>query len=262
MVRRDNWGWKARIGMFIVDCEAVPEAEWWAMAPPHVSVHAARITASTPWAPWNEARTGVTLSDDLERGAGQFARMRLSAVVIGHSSSSLLGGSGWDDAVTRRLAEVVAPGTKVTTNGRDCRAALQASGIVRPFLVFPAWFGEAVLDTGERYFVDHGFAAAGRMQFDPGRNWRDLPPERLYPEGMGFAQDVEALYAQIRAACPRDADGVLIIGTGFRCIGIIDALEQDLARPVITANQASLWHCLRLAGVRATVEGYGKLFSI
>ena len=44
----DNWGWKARIGMFIVGNEPVPEAEWWAMMPPGVSVHAARVTAPTP----------------------------------------------------------------------------------------------------------------------------------------------------------------------------------------------------------------------
>jgi hypothetical protein len=48
----DNWGWRARIGMFIVGGEAVPEAEWWAMAPGGVSVHAARVTAGAPWARW------------------------------------------------------------------------------------------------------------------------------------------------------------------------------------------------------------------
>ena len=31
MKTKDNWGWKARIGMFIVSSEPVPEAEWWAM---------------------------------------------------------------------------------------------------------------------------------------------------------------------------------------------------------------------------------------
>ena len=49
---------------------------------------------------------------------------------------------------------------------------------------------------------------------------------------MGFEQEVEPLYAQIRAACPADADGVLIAGTGFRCVAILEALEQDLKRPV------------------------------
>ena len=94
MPQPDNWGWRARIGMFIVGVEAVPEAEWWAMLPDGVSVHAARVTAQTPWARWHDERSGVELSDDLTRGAEQFATMRLSAVVIGHSSSSIVGGTG------------------------------------------------------------------------------------------------------------------------------------------------------------------------
>ena len=100
------------------------------------------------------------------------------------------------------------------------------------------------------------------MRADPGPGWRDLDPSQLYPRGMGFAQDVEFLYRQIRCACPEEADGVLIAGTGLRCVGIIDALEQDLARPVITANQASLWRCLRLSGVGAIVTGYGGLLEM
>ena len=68
-LKNDNWGDRARIGMFIVGSEAVPEAEWWAMLPPNVSVHAARVTASAPWARWWENRTGVDLADDLVRGS-------------------------------------------------------------------------------------------------------------------------------------------------------------------------------------------------
>lgn len=83
----------------------------------------------------------------------------------------------------------------------------------------------------------------------------------MYPQGLGFEQEIEPLYAQIRASCPADADGVFIAGTGFRCVGILDALEGDLQRPVLSANQVSLWHCLRLAGVRAPVAGYGRLLG-
>ena len=32
--------------------------------------------------------------------------------------------------------------------------------------------------------------------------------------------------------CPQEADSVLIAGTGFRCVAILDALERDLQRPV------------------------------
>jgi maleate isomerase len=247
--------------MFIVGNEAVPEAEWWAMLPPNVSVHAARVTARAPWATWNADRTQVVLADDLVRGAKQFAAMRLEAVVVGHSSSSILGGKGWDAAVVAGLSQIVAPGTAVTTNGLDSFAALGVSGVRRPFLVLPPWFNDDIVSAGVRYYTDHGFAPAGHLRYDPGRKWRDLPPGDLYAHGMGFEQDVEPLYAQIRAACPAEADGVLIAGTGFRCVAILEDLERDLGRPVLSANQLSLWHCLRLAGVATPVEGYGRLFQ-
>ena len=124
---RDNWGWQARIGMFIVGNEAVPEAEMWAMAPPHVSIHAARVTASSPWAPWDTGRTTVSLADDLTRGCRQFAAMRLSAVVVGHSSSSFVGGVGWDRAVVAQLAEILGPEIALSTNGLDCQAGAPGS---------------------------------------------------------------------------------------------------------------------------------------
>lgn len=260
--QNDNWGSRARIGMFIVGSEAVPEAEWWAMRPANVSVHAARISAATPWAPWRENRTGVELADDLARGAKQFASMRLNAVVIGHSSSSFVGGKGWDEAVVETLSGILAPDTAVTTNGLDTMAALRASGVKRPYLVLPAWFNAATVAAGLRYFDDHDFALAGHLSYNPGPVWRDVPPGEMYPRGMGFAQEVDSLRTQITAGCPADADGILIAGTGFRCVAILDALERELQRPVISANQASLWHCLRLAGIRSDISGYGNLFGL
>lgn len=257
----DNWGWRARIGQFIVGNEAVPEAEWWAMAPPGVSIHAARVTARAPWAAWRADRSGVDLVDDLARGCRQFAAMRLSAVTIGHTSSSVLGGVGWDGAAAAGLSAILGPRTVATTNGLDTLAALAACEIARPFLVLPPWFNDQTVDAAVHYYAAQGRAPVAHRRFDPGRKWRDLPPGELAGQGLGLEQDVEALHAQVREACPASADGVLIAGTGFRCVAIIEALEQDLARPVISANQASLWHCLRRAGVQATVAGYGRLLA-
>jgi len=53
--------------------EVVPETEWWAMLPPDMSVHAARVTARAPWARWRDDRGGVELEEDLLRGRRQFA---------------------------------------------------------------------------------------------------------------------------------------------------------------------------------------------
>ncbi len=261
-MQNDNWGGRARIGLFIVGNEAVPEAEWWAMAPPGVSVHAARVTASAPWARWRENRTGVDLADDLLRGCRQFAAMRLSAVVVGHTSSSVVGGKGWDAAAVSALSAALGAGASVTTNGLDTLAALRTSGVKRPFLVLPPWFGDDTVKAAVRYYAEQGLEPAAHLRADPGAKWRDLPPGDRVGHGLGLAQEVEPLSAQIRAACPPEADGVLIAGTGFRCVAILETLEHDLKRPAISANQASLWHCLRLAGVEAPVAGYGKLFGL
>ena len=249
MTARDNWGWQARIGMFIVGNEAVPEAEWWAMAPPGVSVHAARVTAKSPW----------PLDGDLERGARQFAAMKLDAVALGHTTSSVLGGKGWDEKMAADLGAIVGKTVFATTNGLDMQAALKASNVKRPFLVVPPWFNDTNAQAVVAYFRERGFSPPGHLRYDPGPGWRDVPPGEMYAHGMGFAQQIEPLYAQIRAKCPVEADGVLIGGTGFRCVGILEALERDLKRPVISANQASLWHCLRRSGVHTAVEGYGSL---
>jgi maleate isomerase len=220
------------------------------------------VTARAPWARWREDRSGVEPEEDLLRGARQFAAMRLAAATVGHSSSSILGGKGWDAATVASLAPVLGAGTVVTTNGLDTQAALRVSGVTRPFLVLPPWYNDDTVAAGLAYYADHGLATAGHLRYDPGRKWRDLAPAALVGEGMGLEQEVEPLYAQIRAACPANADGVLIAGTGFRCVAILEALEQDLKRPVISANQASLWHCLRSAGVQAPVEGYGSLLRL
>jgi maleate cis-trans isomerase len=53
----------------------------------------------------------------------------------------------------------------------------------------------------------------------------------------------------------------LIGGNRFRAIGTTQRLEEDLGRPIPTANQLTFWQALRLVGVRAPVVGYGQLLS-
>ena len=45
-------------------------------------------------------------------------------------------------------------------------------------------------------------------------------------------------------------------------VEIIAELEQDLGVPVVSSMQAMTWTGLRLAGVRASVDGYGQLFHV
>ena len=42
---------------------------------------------------------------------------------------------------------------------------------------------------------------------------------------------------------------------GFRAVGIVEALEENLDRPILTANQVAFWQALALSGSRQPIVG-------
>ena len=44
-------------------------------------------------------------------------------------------------------------------------------------------------------------------------------------------------------------------------IEAINDLEQDLGKPVISSNQATLWVCLKKLGIAHTNKALGRLFQ-
>jgi maleate isomerase len=54
---------------------------------------------------------------------------------------------------------------------------------------------------------------------------------------------------------------VLLSGTGLPTVGVLETLEHDLGKPVISSTQAMLWQALRLGGVREAVRGFGCLLA-
>lgn len=57
-----------------------------------------------------------------------------------------------------------------------------------------------------------------------------------------------------------DADAVLLPDTALHTVAWLDELERRLGKPVLTANQVSIWQGLRMAGDRGTRPGLGALF--
>ena len=87
---------------------------------------------------------------------------------------------------------------------------------------------------------------------------------------FGIAEDERTASippASIGAAAERlvtpDVDLLLIVCSSLRTmdIGFLDRLEQRVRRPVLTSSQARIWYALRLAGVQASIVGYGSLFT-
>jgi maleate cis-trans isomerase len=71
----------------------------------------------------------------------------------------------------------------------------------------------------------------------------------------------EQVLALATANDHRDAEAVLLPDTALHTIEWLEALEEGCGKPVLTANQVTVWQALRLAGHPARQRGLGRLFQ-
>jgi maleate cis-trans isomerase len=138
--------------------------------------------------------------------------------------------------------------TPMVTAAQTQVEALRALGVKK--FVGVTYFVNSVNDITTRYFQDAGF-------------------EVLAMEGMSVAfEDVgrlasQEIYAHTRQAFLKhqDADGIYMLGTGWRCLDIIHLLEEDLQVPVIHPVPARVWAVQKRLHVRQRVKGFGRLLE-
>ena len=59
----------------------------------------------------------------------------------------------------------------------------------------------------------------------------------------------------------QEADAIFLSCGGIRSLEVIDEIENIAGKPVITSNQAQVWSCLRKAGIKDDIQGFGKIFN-
>jgi maleate isomerase len=83
-----------------------------------------------------------------------------------------------------------------------------------------------------------------------------------------FDEVEEARVARIDPASIRDAalhvgrgdvDAVFLSCTNLRTLDILDAVEAEIGKPVISSNQALAWHMAHLAGAGQCGGRFGRL---
>lgn len=67
--------------------------------------------------------------------------------------------------------------------------------------------------------------------------------------------------ALARAADSPEAQAVMLPGTALHTAAFLPELEKELGKPVLTANQVTVWEALRLTDRRVNAPGLGALFT-
>jgi len=257
------YGYRAKVGLIVVGPNLNPTPEIVRMLPDYVQIRETRIHM----APVVNVEECSKLSEPLGNAAGLLAE-GLSSPILGNRSAiafactagSLVGGPGWDKKEIEIMAAATAdfpcacsvPAMESQSKGIPCTTTATAAEEAMHFMEFKKIViaGPYIEEINERFkifYEDSGFEVLKVV---------GLGIEDLYE--MGATKPSQAYRAAMEAMVP-GADGIFITCTNFRCSDVIEEIENDSGIPVVTSNQATAWHLMKLLGINDIVEGYGQL---
>ncbi|MBR0657332.1 maleate cis-trans isomerase family protein [Plastoroseomonas arctica] len=237
-------GWRARLGFLVAPGNPTVEPEMQALCPPGVSVHVTRLSASGPAGTHDgqEARN-LTQAASVPDAVKLLAMLSPRVIVLAHTATSYTLGQAREAALVAEMEAL--SGTRFITAFGATLAALASLGCTR--IAYGTPYSEATTEQGKRHLEAHGIAVVSHGALENVRN--------IYEESEARAYEIA------RAVDRPDADAVFLSGTGMPTIGVLQMLEDDLGKPVISASSAMMWHALQVAGVRHAQPGYGRLFA-
>jgi len=176
-------------------------------------------------------------------GVRQLSSTRPHAVAYGCTASSIVQGLDYDCRLRAEIENICkAPATTAA------HAIVQAARTVRATrvsLVSP--YTREVAAVEHRFFETAGFEVLGGAHLDIADGFRLAEPDPAALIRLGLDGWNES------------ADALIISCLNTRSHSVVAALEQTIGKPVITSTQATLWHALRLAGIKDRLPGYGRL---
>jgi maleate isomerase len=257
------YGYRARVGLIVVGPNLNPTPEITRMLPDYVQVRETRIHME----PVVNVEECSKLSEPLAAAARVLAEGlcspvlgNRSAIAFACTAGSLVGGPGWDkkeiEMMEKATAEFqcyrVGPGGARQARGIPCTTTATAAEEAMRFMGFKKIVitGPYIPEINEKFRIFYENSGFRVLKVT------GLGIEDLYE--MGATKPSQAYWAALEAVVP-EADGIFIACTNFRCSDVIEDIERDTGKPVVTANQATAWHLMKLLGINDVVEGYGQL---
>lgn len=159
-----------------------------------------------------------------------------AVVAYACTSGSFIDGVAGEQALVKTMMSAGAPAA-ITTSGA-LGDALNLVGARRVAIATP--YTESVTSRLVSYLAERGVRAVSSVGLGLiSHIWR-----------VSYAEVVEV----VRAADRPDADALVISCTNLPTYDIIEPLERALGKPVITANQVTMWAALRAAGVEPLAD--------
>lgn len=237
-------GWRARLGFLVPPGNPTTEPEVIAMTPPGVSVHFTRMVAhgTTGSLDGQEERNRTQIAH-LDENIALLEMVRPAVMVLAHTATSYTLGREAEAQLTARITQ--ATGIPFITAFGSVIAALKHLGVQR--LAFGTPYSETSTLQCKANLEVYGMQIAGFGRLEGVKNIYDETAQRAYQ----LARRVDTA----------EAEAIFLSGVGMPTIEVLEVLERDLGKPVISSASAMMWNALRTARVNAPVEGYGRLLA-
>ena len=229
---------QARIGLIIPSGNRMTEPQFNQYMPPGTGIYITRLRMTGQWRkPLSELKKSLT------EAAEALSDTKPDLMVFHCTANSMENGLAHEAALVETIQS--AGGCPTITTAQAIREAFARCAIKKLVLISPY-----VKQTNEhevKYLTEAGFTV-------------------LHELGLGLDSDSYSAvtpeeWVKIAKENTRpDADGYFLSCTNTRMIEAINDLEQDLAKPVISSNQATLWACLKKLGVPHANKSLGRLF--
>lgn len=210
--------------------------------PPEVEL----ISAGTPVPAISQSLSlGIALAQngDIEEASCRLLRYDPAFFAYYCTTVSFVRGHGKDLEICRRITQ--ATGKPATTTSTAMIEALKTLRVSRVSLASP--YAGDVEEKFVEFIEAHGIKVSRNLSLGLEEEHSLVPSETM----SQLAEEANA---------PK-AEAIFVGCTGQRLAPCIEGLEARIGKPVLTANQVTAWHALRLMGITAKLQGRGRLFS-